>query len=53
MRETVARMNAGVSLDAILHEVKPPNDLAGRPYLHAVYDEPEYVVRVIWRLYGG
>ena len=27
--------------------------LAGRPYLQAVYDEPEYVVRNIWRLYGG
>jgi glyoxylase-like metal-dependent hydrolase (beta-lactamase superfamily II) len=52
-RETVARMNTGATLDAILAEVGPPAHLAGRPYLHAVYDEPEYVVRNIWRLYGG
>jgi alkyl sulfatase BDS1-like metallo-beta-lactamase superfamily hydrolase len=49
----VARMNAGATLDQILNEVRPPAHLAGRPYLHAVYDDPEYVVRNIWRLYGG
>ncbi|HET9923236.1 MAG TPA: alkyl sulfatase dimerization domain-containing protein, partial [Methylomirabilota bacterium] len=27
--------------------------LAGRPYLQPVYDEPQYVVRNLWRLYGG
>ena len=52
-RETLARMNAGATLDTILAEVRPPAHLAGRPYLQAVYDEPEYVVRNIWRLYGG
>ena len=52
-RETVARMNAGATLDTVLAEVRPPTHLAGRPYLQAVYDEPEYVVRNIWRLYGG
>jgi alkyl sulfatase BDS1-like metallo-beta-lactamase superfamily hydrolase len=51
--ETVARMNAGATLDEILDEVKPPERLAGRPYLQAAYDEPEYVVRNVWRLYGG
>jgi alkyl sulfatase BDS1-like metallo-beta-lactamase superfamily hydrolase len=51
--ETVARMNAGATLDQILAEVRPPAHLADRPYLHAVYDDPEYVVRNIWRLYGG
>ena len=53
VEQTVARMNAGATLDQILHEVRPPARLAGRPYLHAVYDDPEYVVRNIWRLYGG
>jgi alkyl sulfatase BDS1-like metallo-beta-lactamase superfamily hydrolase len=52
-RETVARMNAGATLDAILASVRPPAHLAARPYLQAVYDEPDYVVRNIWRLYGG
>jgi alkyl sulfatase BDS1-like metallo-beta-lactamase superfamily hydrolase len=52
-RETVARMNAGATLDAILAEVQPPARLTDRPYLQAVYDEPEYVIRNVWRLYGG
>lgn len=52
-RETVMRMNAGLALDQIVAEVQPPAHLADRPYLQAVYDEPEYVVRNIWRLYGG
>jgi alkyl sulfatase BDS1-like metallo-beta-lactamase superfamily hydrolase len=53
VEQTVTRMNAGATLEQILHEVRPPAHLAGRPYLHAVYDDPEYVVRNIWRLYGG
>lgn len=52
-RETVARMNAGATLDEIVQAVRPPAHLAQRPYLQPVYDEPEYVVRNIWRLYGG
>lgn len=52
-RETVARMNAGMTLDAILQEVRPPAELAERPYLQPVYDEPEFVVRNVWRLNGG
>jgi len=51
--QTVALMNDGASLDDILHTVKPPAELADRPYLQPVYDEPEFVVRNIWRLYGG
>jgi alkyl sulfatase BDS1-like metallo-beta-lactamase superfamily hydrolase len=52
-RDTLARMNAGATLDTILAEVRPPAHLADRPYLQPVYDEPDYVVRNIWRLYGG
>jgi len=51
--ETVTRMNAGLALEDILAEVKPPAHLSERPYLQAVYDEPDYVIRNIWRLYGG
>jgi len=47
------RMNAGQPLDAILHEVKPPAELMAKPYLRALYDEPEFVLHNIWRLYGG
>jgi alkyl sulfatase BDS1-like metallo-beta-lactamase superfamily hydrolase len=53
VRETLARMNAGVPLATILAEVRPPARLTDRPYLQPVYDEPEFVVRNIWRLYGG
>jgi len=53
VHETVTRMNAGLALEDILAEVKPPAHLSERPYLQAVYDEPEYVIRNIWRLYGG
>jgi alkyl sulfatase BDS1-like metallo-beta-lactamase superfamily hydrolase len=51
--QTLAMMNAGAPLDEILHSVSVPRDLADRPYLQATYDEPEFVVRNIWRLYGG
>ncbi len=51
--QTLERMNEGETLDTILHEVGPPAHLAERPYLRPAYDDPEYVVRNIWRLYGG
>ena len=51
--QTVAMMNDGARLDEILHTVRPPAHLADRPYLQPVYDEPEFVVRNVWRLYGG
>jgi len=51
--QTINLMNTGASLDTIIHTVKAPEELLRRPYLHAVYDEPEFIVRNIWRLYGG
>src|SRR5579863_1217874 len=51
--QTVAMMNEGMTLDAILHSVETPAALAGKPYLQAVYDEPQFIVRNIWRLEGG
>ncbi len=51
--QTLERMNAGQTLDDCLHGVKAPAALMTRPYLRPVYDEPEFVVRNIWRLYGG
>jgi alkyl sulfatase BDS1-like metallo-beta-lactamase superfamily hydrolase len=50
---TVAMMNEGASLDAILGSVRAPAHLLERPWLRPVYDEPEFVVRNVWRLYGG
>ena len=33
--------------------MKAPDHLLEKPYLRPVYDEPEFVVRNLWRLYGG
>ena len=33
--------------------MKAPAHLLEKPYLRPVYDEPEFVVRNLWRLYGG
>jgi alkyl sulfatase BDS1-like metallo-beta-lactamase superfamily hydrolase len=46
-------MNAGARLDDIVHTVRAPEHLLRRPYLRPIYDEPEFVVRNIWRYYGG
>jgi len=51
--QTVALMNRGLRLDEVLRAVRPPEHLAERPYLRPVYDDPEFVVRNLWRLYGG
>lgn len=49
----LAMMNAGETLDSIVHSVKMPEDTLAKPYLRPFYDEPEFVVRNIWRRYGG
>jgi len=51
--QTLSVMNAGASLDELIHTVSPPEDLGKKPYLQPVYDEAEFIVRNIWRLYGG
>jgi alkyl sulfatase BDS1-like metallo-beta-lactamase superfamily hydrolase len=51
--QTLALMNEGARLDEILHTVQAPRHLLDKPYLQPVYDEPEFIVRNIWRLYGG
>jgi alkyl sulfatase BDS1-like metallo-beta-lactamase superfamily hydrolase len=53
VQETLTRINAGATLATILAEVRPPARLADRPYLQPVYDEPDFVIRNIWRLYAG
>lgn len=53
VQETVVRMNEGMRLDDIVHEVKLDPAYLEKPYMQPTYDEPEFVVRNIWRLYGG
>jgi alkyl sulfatase BDS1-like metallo-beta-lactamase superfamily hydrolase len=51
--QVVTLLNRGARLDEILATVRPPAALAARPYLAPVYDEPEFVVRNLYRLYAG
>jgi alkyl sulfatase BDS1-like metallo-beta-lactamase superfamily hydrolase len=51
--QTVAMMNQGMRLDQVLDTVAPPAHLMDRPYLKAIYDEPQFIVRNVWRLEGG
>ncbi|MDW3215499.1 MAG: alkyl sulfatase dimerization domain-containing protein [Ilumatobacteraceae bacterium] len=53
VQRVVDAMNAGARLDEIVHEVEVPADTLALPYLRPMYDEPEFVIRNIWRLYGG
>src|SRR3569623_525706 len=46
-------MNQETRLDEVIHSVVAPPHLMDKPYLRPVYDEPEFVVRNTWRLYGG
>jgi alkyl sulfatase BDS1-like metallo-beta-lactamase superfamily hydrolase len=51
--QTLALMNEGVSLDQVLYGVKLPVELMERPYLRPVYDDPRFLIRMVWRRYGG
>jgi alkyl sulfatase BDS1-like metallo-beta-lactamase superfamily hydrolase len=53
VRETLTLMNQGARLNEILHSVSIDPTVLEKPYLRPMYDEPEFVVRNIWRLYGG
>jgi alkyl sulfatase BDS1-like metallo-beta-lactamase superfamily hydrolase len=53
VEQTLELMNSGARLADALATVTVPNHLADRPYLQPFYDEPEFIVRNIWRLYGG
>ena len=51
--QTLSLMNQGANLVDIVHTVKVPDDSLQKPYLRPFYDEPEFVVRNIWRQFGG
>jgi alkyl sulfatase BDS1-like metallo-beta-lactamase superfamily hydrolase len=51
--QTVALMNKGQTLDGVIAGVEMPDDLLSRPYFQPTYDDPEFLVRNVWRLYGG
>ena len=51
--QVLALMNTGATLDRVIHEVETPARLRDRPYLRPVYDHPQFLVRNVWRRYGG
>jgi alkyl sulfatase BDS1-like metallo-beta-lactamase superfamily hydrolase len=51
--EVLELMNAGARLDTIVNTVAVDPDRLARPYMMPIYDEPEFVIRNIWRMYGG
>jgi alkyl sulfatase BDS1-like metallo-beta-lactamase superfamily hydrolase len=46
-------LNQDASLDDAIHTVKVPEAVLALPWMKPFYDEPEFVVRNIWRTYGG
>lgn len=53
VEQVVAAMNSGAVLDEIVNSVSVPAETLELPYMRPLYDEPEFVIRNIWRLYGG
>ena len=53
VQDALNMMNEGAVLDDLLHNVKAPEAELAKPWLRPLYDEPEFVVRNLWRLYGG
>ena len=51
--QTLALMNRGCPLDRVIHEVAVPEHLLELPYLQPVYDHPQFIVRNVWRRFGG
>lgn len=51
--QVVALMNTGATLEEVVARISWPDDLLARPWLRPLYDEPEFIVRNLWRLYGG
>ncbi len=51
--QVVTLMNKGARLDEILARVTVAPGLLEKPYLAPIYDEPEFIVRNLYRLYGG
>jgi glyoxylase-like metal-dependent hydrolase (beta-lactamase superfamily II) len=53
VEQVVALMNTGARLDEVLARVRVREELLARPYLAPIYDEPEFIIRNLYRLYGG
>lgn len=41
------------TLDQVIHQVEVPAARSDKPYLRPLYDHPQFLVRSVWRRYGG
>ncbi|XOV84851.1 MAG: alkyl sulfatase dimerization domain-containing protein [bacterium] len=51
--QVVDGMNQGLSLDALYQQIELPETLMQKPYLQPIYDDAHFLIRMIWRRYGG
>ena len=51
--ETLRLMNQGKSLNEVFHQVKIPTEIQKKPWLRPVYDDPKFLIKMIWKRYGG
>ena len=51
--ETLRLMNQGKSLNEVFHQVKIPTKIQKKPWLRPVYDDPKFLIKMIWKRYGG
>ncbi len=51
--QTLELMNKGKSLNQVMQEVKIPFKLMEYSWLKPIYDDPKFLIRMIWRRYGG
>jgi alkyl sulfatase BDS1-like metallo-beta-lactamase superfamily hydrolase len=53
VRNVIEMMNNGERLNTIIHTVSVSEEELAKPYLRPMYDEPEFLIRNIWRQFGG
>tara|TARA_Y200000002_G_C22682817_1_gene664774 strand:+ start:1731 stop:3032 length:1302 start_codon:yes stop_codon:yes gene_type:complete len=51
--QTLNLMNKGKSLNEVYHQVQISSEILKKPWLKPVYDDPKFLIRMIWRRYGG
>jgi len=51
--QVVRLMNRGLTQDEVYQRVELPEELMQRPFLKPIYDDAHFLIRMIWRRYGG
>jgi uncharacterized sulfatase len=52
-REVVERMNRGLGIEEILHDIAFPAELFDQPWMRPLYGHPDYIVRDVFRAENG